>query len=301
MNRKGWSYCRKWLAPALAWSTLILIVSVTQGQSPGLRGESDTDNGVVGKTGAPDKSGVFGHSAVGVGVTGRSDRKSGIVGWTAARNVGGVMGHSAEGIGVVGRSDADNGVVGWSGTVGKSGVFGHSERGIGVAAVSEGNDGLIAVTRSSNTGHAAIRARNEARGPAIFVEGDLFVTGAIRGDKGPNGGASYPQPAFVSEWTTIDFTGVLVGLDASISIDHNLGGNPDKYIVDLQFRGNGLGIHQRQYGGGNRVRASRRKNNISRGAWWSNLTNKSITVWRGWSDQDAKEVEQARVRIWTYL
>jgi len=194
----------------------------------GVLGRSDNNDGVVGWTAASNKSGVFGHSETGTGVTGRSGNNNAVVGHSrdgrgvsghsdsndgvvgrslAGRGVlgrsdsnDGVVGHSQEGRGVLGRSDnndgvfgysqggkgvsgrSDNsdGVVGWTGASGKSGVFGYSQSGIGVAGRSEGNDGLLGVTTSSNPGHAALRARNEGSGPAIFCEGDLLITAAFR-------------------------------------------------------------------------------------------------------------------------
>lgn len=77
----------------------------------------------------------------------------------------------------------------------------------------------------------------------------------------------------------------------------NLGRNPDNYVVDLQFRTQKIGTHQRQYGGTNRIISGLHKNSISNGAWWTNLTSKSIIVRRGYSDKD---VEEVRVRIWVY-
>lgn len=285
-------------AMALTFFVLCAVIYSAQAQPPGLVGESQTGDGVVGITEAANKSGVYGFSPRGVGVTGRGEEKPGVVGWTGSADASGVIGHSVEGNGVLGRSDTNNGVVGWTANHERSGVFGHSGQGIGVTGMSEGNDGVLAVTSSPNEGHAAIRARNEGTGPAVFVEGDLFVTGAIRGDKGPQGGASYPRPAFVSEWKSISFAGVPVGLDGSVKINHNVGGNPENYVVDLLFRSKQLGINQRQLGGTNRASGALNKDNVSNGGWWSHLNSQSITVWKGWSD---KNIEEVRVRIWVYL
>jgi hypothetical protein len=146
-----------------------------------LRGESPVDFGVTGWTGAGDKSGVFGHSQVGRGLLGRSDTNDGVVGWSGGgENKSGVFWHTQNGVGVKGRSDNNDGVVGWTGGGNKSGVFGHSKGGIGVTGMSEYNDGLVGVTNSEAPGHAGLRARNEGGGPAIFCEGDLFITGRFR-------------------------------------------------------------------------------------------------------------------------
>ena len=289
-----------WPSKALALGFtifLLFLVSESQGGPPGIIGESQTNNGVVGWTGSTNKSGVYGHSQAGSGVTGRSDEKSGVVGWTGAADSPAVLGHTARGNGVIGRSDNNDGVVGWTGSHEKSGVFGHSQKGVGVAGISGGNDGLLGVTQSNEPGHAGIRARNEGNGPAAFIEGDLFVTGAIRGDIGPKGGAPFPRPAYDSGWVTISKTGTLVGVDKVMNIDHNLGENPDNYVVDLQFRSKALGVHQYHSGGTNFTKGSLRKNNVHNGAWWTRLTDKSITVHRGSSD---KYTEELRVRIWVY-
>lgn len=276
---------------------LLFLVSESTGEPPGLKGESKTNNGVVGWTGSAEKSGVYGYSQAGSGVTGRSDEKPGVVGWTGAADAPAVIGHTAHGNGVLGHSESNDGVVGSTGSHEKSGVFGHSPKGIGVAGISGGNDGLLGVTQSDEPGHAGVRARNEGKGPAAFIEGDLFVTGAIRGDIGPQGGAPFPRPAYDSGWVIVSQKGILVGTDKGINIDHNLGGNPDNYVVDLQFRSRALGVHQYHHGGTNFIKGSLHKNNVHNGAWWTHLTNKRITVRRGWSDQD---VEEVRVRIWVY-
>jgi hypothetical protein len=152
--------------------------------SPGVRGESSNRDGIVGWTGASDKSGVFGESQVGTGVTGRSEAASGygvagmapgsngrgVYGNATASNGVGVYGHSDQGTGVEGRSPNADGVVGWTAASGKSGVFGHSQVGIGVSGRSDGDAGVTAVTTSTNPGQAALVARNEGSGPAIYAE-----------------------------------------------------------------------------------------------------------------------------------
>lgn len=198
---------------------------------------------------------------------------------------------------MTGRSDEKAGVVGWTANRERSAVFGQSPTGVGVAGISGGNDGLLGVTQSNEPGHAGIRARNEGNGPAAFIEGDLFVTGAIRGDIGTQGGAPFPKPAFDSGWLIISKTGTLVGVDTVMDIDHNLGGNPDNYVVDLQFRSNKLGVHQYHHGGTNFSKGSLRKNNVHNGSWWTGLTAQKIFVHRGSSD---KYTEKVRVCIWVY-
>jgi hypothetical protein len=139
-----------------------------------VRGRSENNDGVVGWTGASDKSGVFGHSDTGVGVTGRSKNNGGVVGWTGASDKykSGVFGWSDKnGRGVVGRSDNNDGVVGWTGASNKTGVFGHGDTGVGVTGLSHGdNHGIFGATFSSNPDHAAVFGRNNGAGSGVYGE-----------------------------------------------------------------------------------------------------------------------------------
>jgi hypothetical protein len=274
------------------------ILTVTNaGGGPGLRGVSNGNDGIKGVSTGRGQSGVYGHGETGPGVSGRSEQDTGVVGWSGAgQDESGVYGHSEHAVGVKGRSDHNNGVVGWTGGEG-SGVYGLSDVGIGVTGRSGGNDGLLGVTTSSNPGHAGLHARNEGAGPAIFCEGDLFVTGTINGDVGPNGGGPFPKPAYVSQWETIPMTNIPIGMDANKILYHNLGGNPDNYVVDLQIKGEGMGLHHKYYGS-YFLSAARREDYVSPGAYWTSLNDQSITVWKGWSAGD--RVKEVRVRIWAY-
>jgi hypothetical protein len=126
---------------------------------------------------------------------------------------------------------------------------------------------------------------------AVSCQGDLVVTdGAYRGNIGPNNGAPFPRPAYDSGWIAID-------PDESVILSHGIGGDPDNYVVDLQFRYPGvpaLGRHQRWYGGDS-VREDGTYLNL--GACWRRLTDEEITVQRFAEDTSAP---QARVRIWVY-
>jgi hypothetical protein len=248
------------------------------------KGESDTSRGtsnnpmlLVSNLGNGD--GINGRSVNGDGMSGSSENKNGTVGWTGASDQSGVFGFSVDGKGVLGRSDNNDGTVGWTGAGDKSGVFGHSQTGYGVVGRSGGNDGMLAVSTSGSSDHAAMHARNEGNGAAVLAEGDLVIKdGAYRGNIGPNGGAPFPRPAYDSGW-------VPISLDSVITLKHNLGGNPDNYVVDLQFRSPDpkIFINQRY-----------------RGHWW-NLTYQSISVFRKLiaGDENGNPV-QTRVRIWIY-
>ena len=111
----------------------------------------------------------------------------------------------------------------------------------------------------------------------LTVQGNLVVTGAYKGNIGPNGGAPFPRPAYDSGWVSI---GIF-----ETTFTHNIGGNTDNYVVDMQFKDDYWGVHTMGYGG------------WDPGGHWTNLTNTSITVRRG---PDDTVVDQIRIRIWVY-
>ncbi len=97
-----------------------------------------------------------------------------------------------------------------------------------------------------------------------------------------------PKPLYDSGWAVINQS-------QALQFTHNLGGNPDDYMVDLSFKDSSSnGVNQRSLGGmdhgadyppvGNRT-----------GAYWRSLTNNDIYVYRRAEDNYADTV---RVRIW---
>jgi hypothetical protein len=108
------------------------------------------------------------------------------------------------------------------------------------------------------------------------------VTGAYRGNIGPNNGAPFPRPAYDSGWQAVSAGG-------TITLTHGLGGDADNYVVDLQFK-NASGRHNLYYGHDYTI-------GLFRGAAWSELTSSQIKVTRLSNDTDSPEV---RVRIWVY-
>ena len=103
---------------------------------------------------------------------------------------------------------------------------------------------------------------------------------------GGAGLAAFPKPAYDSGWLdrTDDFDG------ASCKIfTHNLGGNVNNYVVDLQFK-DGSNITNAGFGGDNDGPGGR-------GAIWQNLTTTQIEIcfWYGDVALDA-----IRARIWVY-
>lgn len=128
----------------------------------------------------------------------------------------------------------------------------------------------------------------------VRADGDLVVTGAYRGNIGPNNGAPFPRPAYDSGWVSLT-------PDVGISLYHNLGGNVENYVVDMMFRksigGGAYQIHNvglghdffdydKQYYDGN-----------GSGAHYRYLDNSRLIVERGAVDWHC---EQVRVRIWVY-
>ncbi len=248
--------------------------------------------GHTGVYGDGNNDGVKGESYEGNGAHGLSTNGDGVVGETGAANRSGVYGHSTNGVGAKGRSDGNDGVIGWTGASSKSGVFGHSQVGIGVTGRSDGNAGVVAVTTSTNPDHAAVAARNEGGGPAIYSEGDLLVTGAFRGNIGPNGGAPFPRPAYDSGWQSM-------AQGETRPFPHGIGGNPDNYVVDLQFQDQAGGRHQLGYGGETYVSyiGIGYFNLDDEGAFWHSLNDQQIMVTR--MDNDTY-IAKVRVRIWVY-
>jgi hypothetical protein len=83
-----------------------------------------------------------------------------------------------------------------------------------------------------------------------------------------------------------------VNAGSNLSLSHNLGGDPDDYVVDMQFKSSNLsqGVNQLGYGGDD-WGAGRIE-----GAFWHSLTATSIQVSRNFYDPSASA--QVRVRIW---
>jgi hypothetical protein len=96
-----------------------------------------------------------------------------------------------------------------------------------------------------------------------------------------------PSPDFDSDWT---------GLEPATpeTLAHGLGGDPDAYIIDLQFsRTPFVSRHQFGYGGDRSFEPGEEWD--SYGAFWYGLTDEEIWVWRETEDTF---VDRARLRIW---
>lgn len=113
---------------------------------------------------------------------------------------------------------------------------------------------------------------------------DVDDSGAV--SYGGAGIAAFPRPAYDSGWQTL-------GLGATRTLTHNLGGNTDNYVVDLTCKVVSGGAGVNNWGVGGDANGSEYY-----GSWWSNLTTSSIILHR-WSDDT--DCPNLRVRIWLYI
>jgi hypothetical protein len=120
----------------------------------------------------------------------------------------------------------------------------------------------------------------------LELEGDLVVSGAVRGDIGPNNGSPFPRPAYDSGW-------VAIAAGDSQILAHNIGGNVDNYVIDMQFKTSvqTFGINNFAMGGDRSG-----GDTFEYGASWFGLDSTHIGVLR-WPNSVSEEI---RVRIWVY-
>jgi len=99
-----------------------------------------------------------------------------------------------------------------------------------------------------------------------------------------------PNPTYDSGWVSLN-------QDQAQTLTHDVGGDPEDYVVDMQYRYDGSNVNQRYYGGAdfgaNPPSGMNADDRV--GAYWRSLTDSSITVYRRPEDIYASEV---RVRIW---
>jgi hypothetical protein len=124
-------------------------------------------------------------------------------------------------------------------------------------------------------------------GAKLEVDGDLKVAGAYKGNissSSGSDGAPFPRPAYDSGWQE-------VSRGINVALQHNIGGDPNNYVVDMQFKGVvlGIGVNQALYGGVSTLDGT--------GAFWFALTDTEIFVHREINNVTAAEI---RVRIWVY-
>ncbi len=127
------------------------------------------------------------------------------------------------------------------------------------------------------------------KGDLIVLNGDLVITnsdGAYRGNIGPNKGAPFPRPAYDSGWVLIDPG------NTPTTLVHNVGGNVDNYVLDLQREDPAYGINNVADGG------EWDTGGDLYGYWYMNLTTTNVEVQIGGNDPDIPAY--LRVRIWVY-
>jgi len=97
----------------------------------------------------------------------------------------------------------------------------------------------------------------------------------------------FPKPHYDSGWTSVTVGG------SGNTFTHNLGGDTDNYVVDMQFKDtvapNPNGVHQRFYG----MYADDVTGQY--GAYWYWLDTSTIKVYVGPHEAD---INQVRIRIW---
>ena len=160
------------------------------------------------------------------------------------------------------------------------------DHGVGVYA-----EGQSIGLRGVGAGTSSVGVHATGSEAAVLCEGDLVVTGQYKGNIGPNEGAPFPRPAYDSGWQPID-------KGDTITLKHELGGDPDDYIVDLQFANVNLSFRNQEYYGGWPLRDPRFPDEevySEYGAYWRQLNDTQIDVHRGHFNPYAPYV---RVRIW---
>jgi len=141
--------------------------------------------------------------------------------------------------------------------------------GVGTLGSLTVNGGANLAATSGNVGIGTTNpaGKLEVAGNA-HVRNDLVVRGAYRGTIEPNNGAPFPRPAYDSGWRGY-------GVNNWVTVFHNVGGNVDNYVVDVQWKQ------------GANIKATCSL------PTYENLTTNSIMV-RAYTDR------LMRVRIWVY-
>jgi hypothetical protein len=187
---------------------------------------------------------------------------------------------SNSGTAVAGWSTSGDGVEGKTSASGKSGVWGHSTAGAGVTGMSDATDGVVGRTNSTEAGAAGVHASNTGGSIAIYSDGDIYATGAFRGNLGSGVGAPFPRPAYDSGWLSLS-AGTHV-------LTHNLGGNPDKYVVELTGRTGTQPTNEGTTGDASEIGKL--------GAYYYGLNGTQLSIKRGADNF----YDGVRVRIWIY-
>ena len=156
------------------------------------------------------------------------------------------------------------------------------------------DDGVISSDPTYSSSDIVLRSNDEVR-IDLDADGDGEDADFVIRDKNGHllfnvdeSGAvisALPRPAYDSGWQTISRNQTRV-------FTHNLGGDPDDYVVDMTCKSDDtfFGIHQIFLGGNT-------TGDHYYGAYWRALTATSVTVYRL---RDDSHCEQIRIRIWVY-
>jgi hypothetical protein len=149
-------------------------------------------------------------------------------------------------------------------------VYGHCSAGAtNWGAIWAHNDGTSPTIYASNVGG----------GNAAHFDGDVDVS-----DNQVKNYYGFPKPNYDSGWRTVS-----AGNDTTLN--HNIGGNEDDYVIQLWFRDYETeGKHNCGIGGWENSPYA-----TYQGAYWHGLTNSQIKIYR---HSDDYFVDQFRVRIW---
>jgi hypothetical protein len=133
-------------------------------------------------------------------------------------------------------------------------------------------NGFLGIMDGVGTSKVFITATGNSyfNGGNVAIDGDLTVSGAYKGDIGPNNGAPFPRPAYNSGW-------VAIAQDSTITLTHNIGGTVDNYVVDMQFKDTVLeGINNRYIG---TEAWTFGDSHFYYGACWRDLAIGGIQIW----------------------
>ena len=219
-----------------------------------------------------------------------------------------------EGRGVFGQSDGSSGmgVKGWAKNSGDVENYGGhftsaGEHGIGVYGWAENTGdvqnygGFFLAEGNKGIGLFAMGGPN---GVAGEFEGDVKISGAGSGivfpdgtrqtTAGGGGGAGgFPCPAYDSGW-------VALAPGESKYLYHNIGGNVDDYLVDMQMKdtrpGDAMGIHN--LGCGTEKTRTETWGWNYEGAGYNSLSTTGIYVFRSRDDKSFGGADEVRIRIW---
>jgi len=100
-----------------------------------------------------------------------------------------------------------------------------------------------------------------------------------------------PSPSYDSGWVTM-------ATNSAKTLTHNVGGNPEDYLVDMEYKtSDANGVNVRYFGGADfgTHPPGGTSTDDRVGAYWRSLTNATITIYRRPEDIYAPQI---RIRLW---